>query len=46
MFSQPSNQWKKIANKGVDLKRISPDGCKLVVDHPPSVAVLNLCRQG
>jgi len=46
MFSQPSDQWKKIANKGVDLKRISPDGCKLAVDHPPSVAVLNLCSQG
>ena len=46
MFDQPNNQWKKIANKGVDLKRISPDGCKLAVDHPPSVAVLSLCGQG
>ena len=46
MFNNPSDQWKKIADKGIDLKRISPDGCKLAVDHPPSVTVLNLCSQG
>ena len=46
MFNQSSNQWKKIANKGIDLKRISPDGCKLAVDHAPSVSVSNLCSQG
>lgn len=45
MFEHPGDQWKKIANKGVELKRISPDGCKLAVDRPPSVTVLNLCDQ-
>lgn len=45
MFNHPGGQWKKIANKEVDLKRVSPDGCQLAVDRPPSVAVLNICSQ-